>query len=144
MSRTGDRRFRLPVAKNYSSGTFPAVFFGPSCPQQAVRLPNPSGVPADTLNAITDSIFRILLPDSEDCLYVLTFSPFVYCSTRPRCSFRTVNVVKPALSPAGSKLPVVVVSFSQPLMQDGTYVTRFPHLSVDIRRRLRARLHFCI
>ncbi|KAF8485466.1 carotenoid ester lipase precursor [Gautieria morchelliformis] len=85
---TGDRRFRLPVAKNYPSGTFLAVVFGPSCPQQAVRLPNPGGVPAKTINAIIDSIYRTVLPDSEDCL--------------------TVNVVKPALILAGSKLPVVV------------------------------------
>ncbi|KAF8509390.1 Alpha/Beta hydrolase protein, partial [Gautieria morchelliformis] len=66
----------------------PAAVFGPSFPQQGVHLPNPSGVPAKTIDTITNSIYRTVLPDSEDCL--------------------TVNVARPALIPAGSKLPVVV------------------------------------
>ena len=69
--RTGDLRFRLPVPIKYTNGTHDATQFGPSCPQQAIRLPLLSGVPSDIINFITDSIFRLVLPDSEDCLYAL-------------------------------------------------------------------------
>jgi acetylcholinesterase len=68
-SRTGDLRFRLPVPIKYTNGTHDAIAFGPACPQQAVRLPLPSALPAETVNFITDTFFRIVEPDSEDCLY---------------------------------------------------------------------------
>ena len=69
--RTGDLRFRLPVPIKYTNGTHDATQFGPSCPQQAPRLPLPSGLPLDTINYITDFILKAVEPESEDCLCAL-------------------------------------------------------------------------
>ncbi|KIJ47403.1 hypothetical protein M422DRAFT_164078 [Sphaerobolus stellatus SS14] len=87
----GDLRFRLPVPITYINSTYPATAYGPSCPQQAAQLPLLTGAAAAAANALTETIFEVIFPDSEDCL--------------------TVNVVKPANIPTGKKLPVVVWIF---------------------------------
>jgi len=88
----GNLRFQLPVPIAYPVGTFDATSFGPSCPQQSIHLPLPDlGLSTDVINALTDLVFRVIEPDSEDCL--------------------TINVITPGHIPSGTKLSVVVWIF---------------------------------
>ncbi|KAF8303314.1 carotenoid ester lipase precursor [Clavulina sp. PMI_390] len=87
----GDLRFQLPVANDPYNSTFAASSMGPACIQQAVTLPIISGLPADAINAIVNTIYGAIFPDSEDCL--------------------TINVWKPATATSTSKLPVFVWIF---------------------------------
>ncbi|KAF8305166.1 carotenoid ester lipase precursor [Clavulina sp. PMI_390] len=87
----GDLRFQLPVANDPYNGTYTATSMGNACIQQAITLPLLTGLPADTINAIVNSIFGVVYPDSEDCL--------------------TINVWKPATATSSSKLPVVAWIF---------------------------------
>ncbi|KAJ7124165.1 carotenoid ester lipase precursor [Mycena epipterygia] len=87
----GDLRFRLPVAIPAYTGSHDATAMGLACPQQAVKLPDLSGLPADVLNILVNSIYGTVFPDSEDCL--------------------TINVIRPATATATSKLPVVAWIF---------------------------------
>lgn len=64
--------------------------FGDACPQQSIKLPVLTGLAADAVDFITDSIYDAVFPSSEDCL--------------------TINVVTPATATPTSKLPVAVVS----------------------------------
>ncbi|KAF9018985.1 alpha/beta-hydrolase [Hymenopellis radicata] len=89
---TGNLRFQLPEAVGAYTGTIDATAFGPSCPQQAVKLPVLTGLPQETVDYVVNSIFSDVLPSDEDCL--------------------TLNVVKPASATETSKLPVAV---TQPL-----------------------------
>ncbi|KAK0460006.1 carotenoid ester lipase precursor [Desarmillaria tabescens] len=68
---TGDRRFRLPETLPAYNGSYDASAFGPSCPQQAVKLPILTGVPAEVVDYIVNSIFTAILPDDEDCGFEL-------------------------------------------------------------------------
>ncbi|KAJ7205201.1 carotenoid ester lipase precursor [Mycena pura] len=86
-----DLRLRLPVANTPYTGSHDATAFGLACPQQAVKLPILTGVVQEVVDDITNSIFAILFPDSEDCL--------------------TLNVVKPAIATPTSNLPVVMWIF---------------------------------
>ena len=90
--RTGDLRFRLPqpIGPYNASNSETVTSFGAACPQQAMKLPILTGLAADAVNFITNSIFNAVLPSSEDCL--------------------TINVVTPSTATPQSKLPVVVVS----------------------------------
>ncbi|PBK95732.1 carotenoid ester lipase precursor [Armillaria gallica] len=105
---TGDRRFRLPETHPAYNGSYDASAFGPSCPQQAVKLPILTGVPEEAVDYIVDSIYKAILPDDEDCL--------------------TINVLKPASATSNSKLPVVAWIFGGgfelggPAMYDGTSI----------------------
>lgn len=83
----GDLRFRLPVPNDPYNGTHSAIAFGPSCPQQALKLAIPDGLAADAVNFILDTAFAVVLPDSEDCL--------------------TLNIWAPVGVTAGTTLPVV-------------------------------------
>ncbi|KAF8955264.1 carotenoid ester lipase [Flammula alnicola] len=87
----GDLRYRLPQAIAYSNGTYDATAYGPSCGQQAITLPQLSGVVADAANYVINSVFGQIFPDAEDCL--------------------TINIVKPKTATSTSKLPVVVWIF---------------------------------
>ncbi|GLB38555.1 putative type-B carboxylesterase lipase family protein [Lyophyllum shimeji] len=84
----GDLRFRLPQPIPAYATNFNATSFGLSCPQQSVSLPIVSGLAADAVNFIVNSIYGAIFPDSEDCL--------------------TINVVKRASATPSSGLPVVV------------------------------------
>ncbi|KAK0460036.1 carotenoid ester lipase precursor [Desarmillaria tabescens] len=86
---TGDRRFRLPETLPAYNGSYDATDFGPSCPQQAIRLPILTGIPAEAVDYLVDSIYDVVLPDDEDCL--------------------TINVLKPANATSNSKLPVIAL-----------------------------------
>ncbi|KAJ7464059.1 carotenoid ester lipase precursor [Mycena latifolia] len=88
---TGDRRFRLPAPIPAYSGTFTATSSGPACPQQAIALPILTGLPAQVIQYIMNTIFGILYPSNEDCL--------------------TVDVIRPTSATPTSKLPVVVWIF---------------------------------
>ncbi|KAK0460004.1 carotenoid ester lipase precursor [Desarmillaria tabescens] len=97
---TGDRRFQLPETIPAYNGSYDASAFGPSCPQQAVKLPIPTGVPAEAVDYIVNSIFTAILPDDEDCL--------------------TINILKPATATSDSKLPVVAWIFGGGFELGGT------------------------
>ncbi|KAF8838648.1 alpha/beta-hydrolase [Paxillus ammoniavirescens] len=85
---TGNLRFQLPQALPPYNSSFSATAYGPACPQQAIGSPLVSGLPAETLDYLANTIFNIVtLPSAEDCL--------------------TLNVVAPAEATPDSKLPVV-------------------------------------
>ncbi|KAJ8519353.1 hypothetical protein ONZ45_g3707 [Pleurotus djamor] len=88
---TGDRRFRLPEPVAPYTGTIRATAYGPSCPQQALDLPLPSGLASDVVDLLVNQVFKAVFPDSEDCL--------------------SINVVVPNSATPTSKLPVVVWIF---------------------------------
>ncbi|KAN0141650.1 Alpha/Beta hydrolase fold [Lactarius tabidus] len=87
----GDLRLRLPQALGpYSAGTYNAIAFGLSCPQQAATLEFPGGLPEETLEALALLVEAgTPTPNGEDCL--------------------TLNAFVPANATPGSKLPIVVV-----------------------------------
>ncbi|KAI0265664.1 carotenoid ester lipase precursor [Gloeopeniophorella convolvens] len=87
----GDLRFRLPQPNSAYTGTHDATTFGPACPQQALQLPIPGELAQEAIDFITNSIYNLVTPSSEDCL--------------------TLNVVTPAGVKSGTKLPVVVWIF---------------------------------
>ncbi|EJF60948.1 carotenoid ester lipase precursor [Dichomitus squalens LYAD-421 SS1] len=88
---TGNLRFNLPVAVDPYNGTHQVTAFGPACPQQAITIPDPEGLPEDALNFIVNSIYQIISPSAEDCL--------------------SINVVVPAGTKPDAKLPVAVWIF---------------------------------
>lgn len=66
--RVGNLRYRLPVPiQPYSASTYTVTSFGPACFQQDVTLPLLSGLPADVINAIVNSIYGAVFADAEDC-----------------------------------------------------------------------------
>ncbi|KAI0629975.1 carotenoid ester lipase precursor [Trametes polyzona] len=101
----GDLRFNLPVAVDPYTGTHTATAFGPACPQQAINFDLPSQLAEDAVNFIVNSIFQLVFPDDEDCL--------------------SINVMVPAGTKPGAKLPVVAWIFGggfelgSPSMYDG-------------------------
>ncbi|EIN12169.1 carotenoid ester lipase precursor [Punctularia strigosozonata HHB-11173 SS5] len=101
----GDLRFNLPVANSPYNGTHSAIALGAACPQQAVSLPIGTGLVADAVAFIVNSIFQIVTGSEEDCL--------------------TINVVVPSTATSTSKLPVVAWIFGggfelgSPGMYDG-------------------------
>ncbi|KAH9060191.1 carotenoid ester lipase precursor [Lactarius vividus] len=82
-----DLRFRLPKAFDPYVGKHNATAFGLSCPQQAVALAVPDGLPRETLEYLSSTSGTTTL-DGEDCL--------------------TLNVFAPSKIKRGSMLPVVV------------------------------------
>ncbi|KAF7299717.1 Carboxylic ester hydrolase [Mycena chlorophos] len=104
----GQLRFQLPVANSPYSGSYSVTSFGPGCPQQEIVLPDLSGLVAEVVDYITDSIFDTIFPSDEDCL--------------------TINVIKPKTATSTSKLPVVAWIFGggfelgSPEMYDGTVI----------------------
>ncbi|KAF9265193.1 alpha/beta-hydrolase [Marasmius fiardii PR-910] len=105
---TGDRRFRLPEPIAPYGTSFNAVSMGPACPQQAIKLPVLTGLPAEAANFVVNSIYGAVFPDDEDCL--------------------TINVIKPATATPSSKLPVVAwiygggFELGSTQMYDGTVI----------------------
>ncbi|KAG7088897.1 hypothetical protein E1B28_012842 [Marasmius oreades] len=105
---TGDGRFRLPESIDPYSTSFSATSMGPACPQQSVKLPDLTGLPADAADFVTNSIYGATFPDDEDCL--------------------TINIIKPANATPTSALPVVAWIFGggfevgSPQMYDGAVI----------------------
>ncbi|KAG9308818.1 Alpha/Beta hydrolase protein [Chiua virens] len=64
---TGNLRFRLPQPLPPYSTSISATEHGDACPQQAFELPLPSGLGAEIANYLTNSIYKIVTPFSEDC-----------------------------------------------------------------------------
>ncbi|EGN97919.1 hypothetical protein SERLA73DRAFT_109200 [Serpula lacrymans var. lacrymans S7.3] len=87
----GNLRFQLPQTLPAYNQSFDATAFGPACPQQAITLPIPPGLASETIDYITNSIYQVITPSSEDCL--------------------SLNVYTPANAAPDSKLPVVVWIF---------------------------------
>ncbi|KAF5392596.1 hypothetical protein D9757_002272 [Collybiopsis confluens] len=87
----GRLRFNQPQAVPAYNTSFSATAFGPSCPQQAIKLPLISGLPAEVVDFLVNSIYGFVFPADEDCL--------------------SINVVKPSSAGPTSKLPVVVWFF---------------------------------
>ncbi|KAH7903320.1 Alpha/Beta hydrolase protein [Hygrophoropsis aurantiaca] len=117
---TGQFRFRLPQPIPAYNESFLATAYGPSCPQQSLTLPVPaSGLVAETLDYLTDTIYNVVTPSAEDCL--------------------TVNVVTPANATPDSALPVVVWIFgggfedgSTSTYNGGTIANRAIELDVPV------------
>ncbi|KAI0036265.1 carotenoid ester lipase precursor [Vararia minispora EC-137] len=115
----GNLRFAKPVANNPYNGTRTVTAYGPACPQQAITLPLISGLPADTVNFIVNTIFGAVFPDDEDCL---TINVIVLLAAR----------VAPTSATPSSKLPVVVWIFGggfelgSPSMVTGIMAPRYP------------------
>ncbi|KAL0573980.1 hypothetical protein V5O48_007972 [Marasmius crinis-equi] len=103
-SPTGVRRFRLPEPNDPYNTSFNAFSMGPSCPQQALRLPIRTGLDLvdETVNAVVNDVYGIAFPDSEDCL--------------------TINVITPANAAPDSKLPIVAWIFGGVYAYDGTSI----------------------
>lgn len=72
--RTGNLRFNLPVAVDPYNGTHEVTAYGPACPQQAITLPDPAGLPDDAVNFIVNSIYQLISPSAEDCEPVICAS----------------------------------------------------------------------
>ncbi|KAH9475407.1 putative secreted lipase [Psilocybe cubensis] len=88
----GNLRYHLPQPITYMNGSYDAKKYGPSCGQQSVGLPLLSGLTAEAVNYVINSIFGQVFPTMK----IVSL---------------TVNVVKPATATPGSKLPVVVWIF---------------------------------
>ncbi|KAF8318769.1 alpha/beta-hydrolase [Clavulina sp. PMI_390] len=63
----GNLRFALPVANSPYNGTYTVTSMGKACIQQALTLPLLSGLAADVIDDIVNSIFGAVYPDDEDC-----------------------------------------------------------------------------
>lgn len=107
--RTGDLRFRLPQPIAAYTGTQDATAFGLACPQQAVELPILTGLAADAVDFVVNSIYGAVFPDSEDCQSLLCRKISKDILTRERQGL-FINVIKPVTATTSSKLPVAVVS----------------------------------
>ncbi|KIJ08975.1 hypothetical protein PAXINDRAFT_88133, partial [Paxillus involutus ATCC 200175] len=70
----------------FAQPPFSATAYGPACPQQAMDLPTVSGLPAETLDYLTNTIYNVVTPSEKPL---------------------TLNVVTPADATPDSKLPVV-------------------------------------
>ncbi|KAF8127254.1 Alpha/Beta hydrolase protein [Boletus edulis] len=99
---TGNLRFRLPKMLPPYNTSFPATAYGPACPQQATTLPLPSGLPAEAIDYLTNSVYNLVISSAEDCL--------------------TLNVVTPSNATPASKLPVVVWIFGGGFEFGGTNI----------------------
>ncbi|KAJ7205224.1 Alpha/Beta hydrolase protein [Mycena pura] len=104
----GDLRFRLPAPVPAYTGSHTVTQFGPGCPQQAIKLPDLTGLEQEVIDYVANSAFAVLFPSDEDCL--------------------TINVIKPKTASSTSKLPVVAWIFGggfelgSPAMYDGTAI----------------------
>ncbi|KAJ7101536.1 carotenoid ester lipase precursor [Mycena belliarum] len=96
----GDLRFRLPVTIPAYTGAHDATAMGLSCPQQEIDLPILTGLPAQVVDGLVNSIFGLVFPAAEDCL--------------------TINVIRPKTATATSKLPVVAWIFGGGFELGGT------------------------
>ncbi|KAG8214916.1 Alpha/Beta hydrolase protein [Butyriboletus roseoflavus] len=86
---TGSLCFQLPQTLPLYNTSFSAMAYGPTCPQQAFALPLPSGLPAETVDGVTNLTYSLVIPSAEDCL--------------------TLNVVTSTGTTPTSNLPMVVV-----------------------------------
>lgn len=107
----GNLRFALPVANPpYNATTHTVTSFGPACFQQDITLPLASGLAAEAVNWIINSVYAIIEPAAEDCL--------------------TINVWRPSGTTSSSKLPVLAWIFGggfelgAPAMYDGGSVVQ--------------------
>ncbi|KXN88427.1 Lipase 4 [Leucoagaricus sp. SymC.cos] len=96
----GYLRFQLPQPVPAYNGSITATAFRPACPQQALKLPILTGLPAEIANNLVNGVYSAMTPSSEDCL--------------------SINVVKPASATSTSKLPVVVWIFGGGFQVGGT------------------------
>jgi acetylcholinesterase len=72
-------RYRLPQPITYSGGTYDATKYGLSCGQQSVSLPILTGLVAEVVDFLVNSIYGIVFPDSEDCKpHFITFHQKVF------------------------------------------------------------------
>ena len=111
--RTGNLRFNLPVAMDPYSGTQTVTAFGPACPQQAITFPIVTGLVQQAIDVLVNGIYQVITPSSEDCeLYSMRLRRFPDID-RTETEGLSINVVVPAGTKPGAKLPVAVVSATQ-------------------------------
>lgn len=65
----GNLRFQLPQTIPPYNATFSATSYGLSCAQQAIEVPIVTGLAAEAVDYIVNTIFGAILPDSEDCKF---------------------------------------------------------------------------
>ncbi|KAH0832385.1 Alpha/Beta hydrolase protein [Lanmaoa asiatica] len=99
---TGNLRFQLPQTLPPYDTNFSATAFGPACPQQAIVLPDLSGLLTETVDYLINSVYNLVTPSAEDCL--------------------TLNVVTPTSATPTSQLPVVVWIFGGGFEIGGTNI----------------------
>lgn len=76
-----------------------------------------SGLAAEAVDWIVNSIYGDVFPDSEDCTYAMFLSAWVSDVHTPNSnafseSGLTINIWKPSTATPSSKLPVIAVSIS--------------------------------
>ncbi|KAI0694774.1 carotenoid ester lipase precursor [Earliella scabrosa] len=87
----GNLRFNLPAPVDPYTGTTTVTKYGPACPQQAFDFPDLAPIVQDAVELVINGIYSALSPSAEDCL--------------------SVNVVVPAGTKPGARLPVAVWIF---------------------------------
>lgn len=97
------------------TGTFDATAMAPSCPQQDITLPIPSVLVQEAVDALLNTIYGVVFPDSEDCECFLTTVSNAENMGLDIGMTHTViglyiNVIKPSNATNESALPVAVVS----------------------------------
>ena len=109
--RTGNLRFNLPVAVDPYNGTHAAAAFGPACPQQSIsRLPIIPGLDQEGINLLANGTYEVIAPSAEDCKFSLTCAIPSSDADGTEPVGLSINVVVPAGTEPGAKLPVAVVS----------------------------------
>lgn len=98
------------------TGDIDATAYGPSCPQQAIKLPVLDGLPAETVDAIVNSIYNVVLPSDEDCEHI--HARLLLGTTSNSFLGLTINVIKPSSANDTSNLPVVAVGHNVDLVLD--------------------------
>jgi len=69
----GNLRFRLPQPISAYNGSIDATSYGPACPQQKLTLPYLQGLPAEIVNDLVNRVYKVVLPDNEDCEIILDY-----------------------------------------------------------------------
>ena len=92
------------------NGTQTVTAYGPSCPQQSITLPIVSGLVQEAIDVILNGIYQVILPSDEDCEFYLVRRTRFPDTNEIGLEGLSINVIVPAGTQPGAKLPVAVVS----------------------------------